>query len=202
MPDAPLVTVIIATYNKREALRYAIDSVLWQTMGDFELLVIGDACSDGSEQLVESYQDARVHWYNLPTNSGYQSEPNNEGLRRARGTYIAYLNHDDIWLPRHLETLVREIREKNADLAFSILEWVMSWKDNYPDIPDYPQAPTVPPQARRDDGSTAQRLLPAGTARRQALRLCPHADGAEIRCQRGWIRERQPAAGIHAKGER
>ena len=90
----PKVSVIIATYNKASALRYAIDSVLWQTFSDYELWVIGDACTDESEQLVTSYGDPRVFWHNLPQNSGYQSAPNNEGLRRARGKYVAYLALD------------------------------------------------------------------------------------------------------------
>jgi glycosyltransferase involved in cell wall biosynthesis len=66
----------------------------------------GDACTDDSAELVASYRDPRLHWFNLPTNSGYQSAPHNEGLRRARGRYVAYLNHDDLWLPNHLERLV------------------------------------------------------------------------------------------------
>lgn len=142
----PTVTVIIATYNKSSALRYAIDSVLWQTFEDFELWVIGDGCTDDSAEVVGAYDDPRVNWYNLPENTGYQSEPHNEGLRRAGGKYIAYLNHDDVWLPNHLQVLVECIEETGADFAFSILEWLLSWADSYPDIPDYPDA-ALPPEA-------------------------------------------------------
>ena len=93
---SPLVSVLIATYNKASTLRFAIESVLWQTQQDFEVWVIGDNCTDDSVQLVRSFNDSRFNWINLPENSGYQSVPHNEGLRRARGKYIAYLNHDDI----------------------------------------------------------------------------------------------------------
>src|SRR5690606_34069774 len=97
--STPLVTVVIATYNRAETLKYAIESVLWQSFRDFELWVIGDCCTDHTDKVVNSFMhDPRVNWYNLPKNSGYQSKPNNEGIRRARGKYIAYLNHDDIWL--------------------------------------------------------------------------------------------------------
>lgn len=102
----PAVTVIIPTFNRSEVLRYAIASVMRQTFADFELLVIGDACTDDSEQIVAEFSDARVHWINLPTNVGHQSGPNNEGLRQARAEVIAYLGHDDLWLPHHLATLV------------------------------------------------------------------------------------------------
>ncbi len=142
---APKVTVIIATYNKEETLQYAIESVLWQTFSDFECWIVGDACTDDSESVVASFEDPRLHWYNLPKNSGYQSAPNNEGLRRAKGEYVAYLNHDDIWLPNHLQILLDSIQQNRADFAFSIMEWVR--KDNsVADIPNYPDAPR-PPEA-------------------------------------------------------
>ena len=92
----PSVTVIIPTYNWSNVLPYSIASVLRQTLSDFELLVIGDGCTDDSEAVVRRVDDPRVKWINLPKNTGHQSEPNNEGLRQARGQCIAYLGHDTI----------------------------------------------------------------------------------------------------------
>lgn len=142
----PTVTVLIATYNKAKTLGHVIESVLWQTFEDFELWVIGDGCTDNTEEVVKAFDDPRIGWYNLPHNSGYQSEPHNEGLRRARGRYIAYLNHDDIWFPNHLQVLVEHIENRRADLVYSIIEWIMGYKENYADIPSYPNAPR-PPEA-------------------------------------------------------
>lgn len=102
----PLITVIIPTYNSAPTLRYALASVMGQDCYDFEVLVIGDGCSDGSEAVVGSFNDTRLKWCNLPVNSGSQSEPNNEALRRARGQWIAYLGHDDLWFSWHLSTLL------------------------------------------------------------------------------------------------
>lgn len=118
--EPPLVSVIIATYNWSSVLRYAVQTVLWQTFQDFELWVIGDACTDDSEEVVASFGDARIRWHNLTENSGSQAIPNNKGLEMARGGYIAYLNHDDVWHPRHLETLVAALKSQNADLAYAI----------------------------------------------------------------------------------
>src|SRR6476619_7155830 len=95
----PVVSVIIATYNWSSVLRYAIQSVLWQTFQDFELLVIGDGCTDDSAEVVASFTDPRIHWHNLPQNSGNQALPNHTGIDMARGQYIAYLGHDDLWYP-------------------------------------------------------------------------------------------------------
>ena len=103
---APRVTVILPTYNWATVLPHSIGSVLSQTFDDFELLVIGDGCTDESEEVARSTGDLRVQWRNLPANTGSQAGPNSEGLRLARGEFVAYLGHDDLWLPRHLERMV------------------------------------------------------------------------------------------------
>lgn len=106
---APAVSVIISTYNWSTVLPYSIGSVLDQTFRDFEVLVIGDNCTDDSAEVVAAIGDERVRWHNLDVHIGHQSGPNNEGIRLARGSVIAYLGHDDLWLPHHLETLVGAI---------------------------------------------------------------------------------------------
>jgi hypothetical protein len=114
------VSVVIATYNWSNVLRCAIESVLWQTFTDFELLVVGDGCTDDTAEVVGSFADARLHWHNLPGNSGHQSAPNNHGIELARGAYIAYLGHDDLWHPTHLSHLHQKIHETGADLVHSL----------------------------------------------------------------------------------
>jgi glycosyltransferase involved in cell wall biosynthesis len=124
-PDkTPKVSVIIATYNYSSVLRYAIATVLWQTFRDFELIVVGDCCTDDSEAVVHSFGDARVRWLNLSENSGSKSIPQNAGIRIARGTYIAYLAHDDLWQPDHLDTLAGAIERSGADLVYSVALYV------------------------------------------------------------------------------
>lgn len=108
----PQVTVVIPTYNWSTAVRCAIQSVLAQDFEDFELLVVGDGCTDDTAAVVAraTAVDARVQWIDLPRNAGTQVIPNNVGLSCARGELIAYLGHDDLWLPHHLSTLVDAIR--------------------------------------------------------------------------------------------
>ena len=101
----PLVTVVIPTYNWATVLPWSIGSVLAQTFTNWELLVVGDGCTDESSTVVEGFHDRRVRWHNLAANEGSQVGPNNAALGLARGTYIAYLGHDDLWLPHHLATL-------------------------------------------------------------------------------------------------
>lgn len=120
---SPRVTVIIPTYNWSSVLPYSIGSVLRQSFTDFELLVIGDGCTDDSEQVVNAIADPRLRWINLPVNNGHQSTANNEGIRQGRGSIIAYLGHDDLWLPHHLEVMVAAI-DAGADLAHSMVHIV------------------------------------------------------------------------------
>jgi glycosyltransferase involved in cell wall biosynthesis len=119
----PRLTVIMATWNWSEVLPFSIGSALLQTFGDFELLVVGDGCTDESERVVAAVGDPRVRWINLPRNTGHQSAPNNEGLRQARGPLVAYLGHDDLWLPHHLACLVEAI-DAGADLAYGLVRIV------------------------------------------------------------------------------
>jgi glycosyltransferase involved in cell wall biosynthesis len=118
---SPRVSVIIATYNWSSVLPYSIGSVLRQTMQDFEILVVGDGCTDDSEQVVAAIGDPRIRWFNLPENTRHQSSPNNEGLRQARGQFIAYLGHDDLWLPHHLEAHVAALDASRAAMTYSLL---------------------------------------------------------------------------------
>src|SRR4051812_48682622 len=118
---SPRVSVIIATYNWSSVLPYSIGSVLRQTMQDFEILVVGDGCTDNSEEVVAAMGDPRIRWVNLPANTGHQSGPNNEGLRQARGEFIAYLGHDDLWLPHHLAAHVAALDASGAAMTYSLL---------------------------------------------------------------------------------
>ena len=120
MSKSPVVSIITATYNRSDVLRLAIASVLRSTFRDWELLVIGDACTDETKQVVESFRDSRIMFHNLPFNVGEQSGPNNEGVRRAQGRYLAFLNHDDLWLPNHLSVGLEHLQNGAADLVFGM----------------------------------------------------------------------------------
>ena len=112
----------MATYNWSAVLPFSIASALAQTFTDFELLVIGDGCTDDSEKVVSEINDPRVRWINIPR-FGHQTGPNNEGLRQARGEYVAYLGHDDLWLPHHLEVLVAAL-DAGGDVAHSTVAMI------------------------------------------------------------------------------
>jgi len=114
-----LVSVVIATYNRSNVLRLAIESVRWQTYRSWEVIVVGDCCTDDTADVVASFNDPRIRFWNLSENFGEQSGPNNFGCRQARGEFIAFLNHDDLYFPRHLEHAVRQLEAEQADIVFA-----------------------------------------------------------------------------------
>jgi glycosyltransferase involved in cell wall biosynthesis len=129
MTANPLVTVIIPTFNWSSVLRYAIQSVRWQTFEDWELWVIGDGCTDDSEAVVTSFGDPQIHWHNLPENTGSQAMPNNKGIELSTGEYIAYLGHDDLWHPSHLQVLVESLKANDADLGYTVTKLIQPLSD-------------------------------------------------------------------------
>ena len=115
--EPPRVTVVMATYNRSNVLRHALESVRSQTFPDWEALVIGDACTDDTAEVVAGMRDPRFHYLNLPVNLGDHSGPNSIGARLARGSHLTWLSQDDLWFPDHLERLLGVVDESGADGA-------------------------------------------------------------------------------------
>lgn len=98
----PLVSVIIPTYNRFELLKKALTSVLNQSFKDFEVLIIDDCSQDETSQIPEHSADRRIRYIRNDRNKGI-SAVRNIGIRNSKGTYIAFLDDDDEWMPDKLE---------------------------------------------------------------------------------------------------
>ncbi len=103
--NVPLVSVIMASYNHQEYVGRAVQSVLDQTLTDFELVITDDASADGTVAEIAKFADPRIRLLRFPTNRG-QFVATNHSLRQARGQYVAILNSDDVFLPTKLEKQV------------------------------------------------------------------------------------------------
>lgn len=108
----PLVSVIMPAFNRQETLAYAIESVLNQTLRDFELILIDDASTDATPAIMEFYRerDNRIALIRNATNSRHglvEWEPRNDGLKIARGRLIAYLDSDNLWSRDYLAVCTR-----------------------------------------------------------------------------------------------
>src|ERR1051325_4458502 len=96
----PAIRVIIPTYNRRDMLVRAVDSVLTQTRSDFEVIVVDDGSTDGTEQAFLPERDQRVK-YIRQSNAG-PSAARNRAAQAASGAYFAFLDSDDTFLPNKL----------------------------------------------------------------------------------------------------
>lgn len=105
MNKPPLVTVVMAVYNGEKYVRLTIESILNQTFTDFEFVIINDASTDATGEIIKSYRDSRIILYNNKTNIG-QTKSLNIGLKVARGKYIARIDAGDISLPGRLKKQV------------------------------------------------------------------------------------------------
>lgn len=116
----PRVSIVTATYNRAEVLRFTIEAVLRSRLTDWEMIIVGDACTDHTGVMIQNFGDPRIRFVNLPVNSGEQSVPNNAGVRLARSPYVAFLNHDDLWHPDHLDLAIAHLESENADLVSTL----------------------------------------------------------------------------------
>lgn len=105
----PEVSVIIPLYNKRPYIQRALDSVLRQTYGDFEVVVVDDGSTDAGPELVQAYRDTRLRMVRQ-ANAGPGSA-RNRGLAESVAPYVAFLDADDEWMSEYLERTVQVLNE-------------------------------------------------------------------------------------------
>ncbi len=103
----PRISVVMPVCNGERFIRTAIDSVLSQSETDFELIVVDDGSIDGTARIVSEYRrkDPRVRLISR-SNSGGAAVPKNDGIRAANGRYLCFLDHDDVYAPDRIRTLI------------------------------------------------------------------------------------------------
>ena len=119
----PLVSVVIPVFNGEKTIQETIESVLNQTLTDFELLVINDGSQDGTLEIVERIPDSRIQVFSYP-NAG-QSTSRNRGIEIAKGGYISFIDADDLWTPDKLEAQLQALQANpKAGVAYSWTDWI------------------------------------------------------------------------------
>ncbi|HZB89950.1 MAG TPA: glycosyltransferase family 2 protein, partial [Stellaceae bacterium] len=123
-PAVPLVSVVIPAYNRAAFLRRAIDSVLRQSFGDFEIIVVDDGSTDGTDAAVAEHADRRLRLLRHETNRG-AAAARNTGIRAASGRLIAFLDSDDEWLPEKLARQVAAMQAAPTDVLLTTTGYFM-----------------------------------------------------------------------------
>lgn len=107
-----LVSIIMPAYNSEEFITSSILSVQKQTYDNWELIIIDDCSTDSTTSVIESIDDSRIRVINLESNSG-AATARNEGIKQARGEYLAFLDSDDLWVEKKLEKQIHFMKRNN-----------------------------------------------------------------------------------------
>lgn len=118
-PGGPLVTLLMATYNRRAYLAEALASAVGQTWRNLQILLVRDGGEDVRD-IVERFDDPRIHFIDRAENRGYAATLN-EALQYAEGKYLAYLGDDDFHYPDHVESLVTALEGSDYGAAYTDL---------------------------------------------------------------------------------
>jgi glycosyltransferase involved in cell wall biosynthesis len=102
------ISVIIPLYNKEKEIKRCLDSVLSQTFRNFEVIIVDDYSTDGSLAIVRRYSDPRISV--IEQDHRGVSYTRNHGVQQSKSDYVAFIDADDEWMPTHLETIIRLIK--------------------------------------------------------------------------------------------
>lgn len=122
--NKPLVSVVMPAYNAANYIANAVLSVLSQSYGHIELLIIDDASTDATRQILQPFlSDPRTHYYRLRHRVSVAAT-RNVGLHRLTGQYVAFIDADDIWLPNKLQRQLQTMLQWHIDFSFGDYELI------------------------------------------------------------------------------
>ncbi|SCG86400.1 glycosyltransferase family 2 protein [Methanobacterium congolense] len=147
--ENPLVSVLIATYNRPELLtERAVPSVLRQTYQNFELIIIGDHCTNDTEERLKKFKDERIKFFNLPERGKYPEDPHkrwlvagtapaNKAIELSSGEWLAPLDDDDEFSDDHIETLLKFATDNDYDMVYGKVR-METEPDKWDELGSYP----------------------------------------------------------------
>jgi glycosyltransferase involved in cell wall biosynthesis len=107
------VSVIVPAYNAGKTLKGTLQSVLKQTYGNLEIIVVDDGSEEPVEPLIDELNDDRILYYRTVRSNANVAR--NYGILKSSGDYIAMLDADDRWLENHIEDCLKTLKDNNAD---------------------------------------------------------------------------------------
>ena len=129
----PAVSVIIPLYNAEEYIGECLDSILAQTLENYELIVVDDCSTDNSLEIVQSYVQkfgGRLQIFKLAENAGGAFKPRNEGIKISRGEYLLFVDSDDLLTPSALESMYHSAKKFDADIVFQSRHYTFHGKNS------------------------------------------------------------------------
>ncbi len=133
----PIVSIVVPVFDVEAYLPACLDSILGQTFQEFEIVVVNDGSTDGSQTIIDSYTSAhpgRIRAYTKP--NGGLGDARNFGIERATGEYLAFVDSDDVIAPTMLEEMVACSRGAGAEM---VICGIQRFADGEPDSPYLPE---------------------------------------------------------------
>lgn len=124
-----MISVIIPVYNRENSVLVAIQSVLNQTHQEFEIIVVDDASTDKTGEIIRKISDTRIHYSLHKTNQG-AAAARNTGIEHARGEWLAFLDSDDEWSKDKLERQLQFTEKQNSDVFVSCTGYLLNLLDD------------------------------------------------------------------------
>lgn len=120
-----LVSIITPTYNCAEFIAKTIDSVQSQTYQNWEMIIVDDCSQDNTKEIVEEYirKDSRIRYHLLEVNSG-AAVARTKAMKLATGSYMAFLDSDDVWMPDKLERQIKWMNENGYAFSCTAYEQI------------------------------------------------------------------------------
>ena len=126
----PLVSIVVATFNRSHLMsQRCLPSLLRQTYSNLQIVIVGDGCSDNTEEVLNRFTDSRIQFRNLPQNGPYPSSSEerwmvagthamNKGLELCEGSFIAHLDDDDESSPERIERMLRQAQKERSEFLW------------------------------------------------------------------------------------
>lgn len=118
-----LVSIIMPTYNCAKFIGKTIESVIAQTYENWELIIVDDCSKDNTEEVVSKYKDNRIKYHRLENNSG-AAVARTEAMKKARGSYMSFLDSDDLWKKDKLEKQLEFMNKNNYNFTCTEYEQI------------------------------------------------------------------------------
>jgi glycosyltransferase involved in cell wall biosynthesis len=142
MNSNPAVSVVIPLLNKASHISRALDSVFAQTVQDFEIIVVEGGSTDNSPEIVRGFRDPRIRLILQDKKRPGVSAARNIGIHESRSEFIAFLDADDEWRPRFLETIIR-LRQRFPDAGLYATSYCLGYRSHmvHPKVQGIPSSP-------------------------------------------------------------
>ena len=111
-----MVSIVVPTYNRRNVIERAVNSILRQTYPFFEIIIVDDGSTDGTADVIAGIQDQRIRYIPLQENQGV-AHARNTGIQEAKYDYIAFLDSDDEWMPEKLELQMKKMTDPSNEFG-------------------------------------------------------------------------------------